>query len=328
MERSRLTPFDAEVLLMIDTLSEEDCTVEEHDKYFVVLAKAQEGKPRASITHAVMGKWGMRFKSYEYREDGTVAYKVAYDKAAGKLPDEERSEHYTKADPTAGERYCRKLCEIDAMQVNRNHINQLQKFTGGGTMVIPRSPFKFATYTFATENGVLMMVPEDWYITVDENGKFSKIPPQIFKDIYEPKSATTDVYDPCEILNEKYGTNITVRLMKLKEEVAELEEAINERPINAADIVDEIADVYIITYHMARMMGKTPNDLLFDAMDKIEGRATDCNYRRKQKREPSDICCGKCAWFIDGGTGRGYCKTHSMGCAKNDSCDAYSEKRK
>lgn len=93
-----------------------------------------------------------------------------------------------------------------------------------------------------------------------------------------------------EMLNEKYGTNLNLRLEKLSEEYNELVETVEEVPGTLTlehcvsfirDFVDELSDVNVIIFHMAGILGLSQDKLLAMAVDKIKGREINPNYKRK-----------------------------------------------
>ena len=98
-----------------------------------------------------------------------------------------------------------------------------------------------------------------------------------------------------EMLNEKYGTNLNARFEKLAEEYNELADAVDEVPGTLTlehcisfirDFVDELSDVNVIIFHMAGILGLSQDELLAMAVDKIKGRDTDPNYKRKHPHKP------------------------------------------
>lgn len=93
------------------------------------------------------------------------------------------------------------------------------------------------------------------------------------------------------MLDDKYGTDLSMRLKKLDEEYNELREAANRNVPNTLtlehcvdytrDILDELSDVNILIFHIAGIMGVSQDELLAMAVDKIKGREINPNYKRK-----------------------------------------------
>lgn len=91
-----------------------------------------------------------------------------------------------------------------------------------------------------------------------------------------------DKMDKKEILeyfNGKFGTRLSSRMRKLGEEYAELVDAVNSG--RREDIVDELADLNAVLFHIAGILGLTQDELLDMAVDKVKGREKDPNYKRK-----------------------------------------------
>lgn len=93
------------------------------------------------------------------------------------------------------------------------------------------------------------------------------------------------------MLDDKYGTDLSMRFKKLDEEYNELREAVNRDVPNTLtlehcadytrDILDELSDVNFLIFHIAGIMGVSQDKLLSMAVDKIKGREKDPNYKRK-----------------------------------------------
>lgn len=82
-----------------------------------------------------------------------------------------------------------------------------------------------------------------------------------------------------EYFNGKFGTRLSKRMKKLSEEYGEFVEAVNSG--NREDIVDELADLNAVLFHISGILGYSQDDLLNMAFDKIKGRESDPNYKRK-----------------------------------------------
>ena len=87
------------------------------------------------------------------------------------------------------------------------------------------------------------------------------------------------------LFNERFGTSVDRRLVKLREEYGELMEAaekdILKNKDNLDDFIDELADLNVVVFHIAGILGLTQDDLLTMAADKVKGREKDPNYKRK-----------------------------------------------
>lgn len=96
-------------------------------------------------------------------------------------------------DATAGTRYCRILLEVDAIQVRRDNLDDLLRFTGGGTMTTPRTPDGRAVYSFADGNGIFIDAPESWFIIREPDGRMYAKPERDFKREFEPKGISEPI---------------------------------------------------------------------------------------------------------------------------------------
>lgn len=196
MEKKRFIPFDAETFLMIEDVTGTEPEVTEKENYFELKMYAPDKEERiieAAIC-AVQGRYGKRIKDVKTIKEqnllrGAIFF-VEYEKGAGNLPNELRT-NLGMPDETAGDIYCRRLLEVRALPVKRDNWEKLQIFTGGGIMQIPRTPGGLAVYSFPTENGVMLDVPEGNFIVLTQDGKFGKMDMQTFMANFEEKDANT-----------------------------------------------------------------------------------------------------------------------------------------
>ena len=117
-----------------------------------------------------------------------------------------------------------------------------------------------------------------------------------------------------EMANKDYGTNIELRLIKLNEELNELKDAINDfsaqvKSGNAdtTDIKDEMGDVLAVMTHFCSLIGTNPRELFLEAVEKIERRKKDPNYKRKHPHirafleiSKSGDLCAYCSYMKGG----------------------------
>lgn len=295
MNKQILSPFDCDLCAMVEDLTGNPVEVNPQRDYFVLSWEQCEcdrttadGKKATAIQQAVNGRLGTRAIAWEYK-DGRQSVTVDYDPT--EYPEEIRT-RLTAPDFTAGQRYCRTLLEVDAIQVRRDNVESLIKFTGGGTMTTPRTPDGRAVYSFPDGNGIFIDAPETWYIVREPNGRLTARPEREFNREFEPKGIrTVGNYDGktarpsgseiMETFNRLFGTDIDSRNRKLSEEYDEYMEA-----------------------------GKTPYELLQSAYDKVIGRQTDPMYKRTHPHEKADRPgCGNCSHFTNEDVnGYGYCE--------------------
>lgn len=184
---NKLTPFDAECIRMVADITQVEPHVEQKADYYtigVMLGTVPDETIKA-LTGAIAGRLGERMKMHGTQDD-VLTFTVKYAADAEKLPDQIEYDQ-REIDPSAGMRCCRTLKEITAIQVDREKLEELQRFTGGGTMTIPRIPGGIAMYSFTTPDGLIIDTPETWYIIREDNGKFSHRPKREFDAEFEPK---------------------------------------------------------------------------------------------------------------------------------------------
>lgn len=309
MTESKLNPFDAELLVMIGDIAKSQPEVEEKpDRYEITVNTTEmQGKSIEALKQAVAGRLGKRLL-VTHTLDAAVIFNVEYDPT--EYPEQIRT-RLVEPDATAGTRYCRTLLEVDAIQVRRDNLDDLLRFTGGGTMQVPRTPGGLAVYSFPTENGVMLDVPEGNFIVLAPDGKFGKMDMQTFMANFEEKDANTagltfDEKRLFEKMNKLFGKNIEKRLGKLAEEYNELFEAferylsrektqreINEINPGTHDIIDELADVNVVLFHIAALLGYSQKELQEMAYTKIAGREKNPEFMRKHPHnKPESPVCG------------------------------------
>lgn len=300
--------------------------VDDKDEYIV----------KAAID-AVIGRYGMRVRAVEHIREQIflrgATFFVQYEKGAENLPNEVRAD---KREPNekAGYLYCRRLLEVRAVPVSRDNIERLIDFTGGGTMEIPRNPGGIGLYSFITENGVIMSVPERWAVVRFLDGRFGKMDYKTFVEEFEEKDENTAMlsFDEKKLLdkmNSLFGKNLRRRLSKLTEEYEELIEAIerscqrwektiSERrgiseirvvPDSMSDVIDELADMNAVLFHISALLGYSQKELLEMAYNKIAGREKNPEFMRKHPhKKPESPVCGNCSNFENEDTeGDGFC---------------------
>ena len=223
MKESRLTPFDAETIIMIKCVTGHEPEITEKAELFEMKMYVDD-KDRYIVKaaiDAVIGRYGMRVQSVEYIREQTflrgATFFVKYGKDAENLPNEVYAD---KREPNekAGYLYCRRLLEVRAVPVSRDNVERLIDFTGGGTMNIPRKLGGIALYSFITENGVIMNVPERWMIIRFPDGRFGKMEYSTFVEEFEEKEENNPVLSFSEKrlfekMNNLFGKNCLLLLM-------------------------------------------------------------------------------------------------------------------
>lgn len=307
MNKQVLSPFDCDMCAMIEDITKQEIEVTASDTS-IRLSWAQNGsegndRPEAQrievLKQAIRGRLGDRFIEFFY-DDGIQSVYMKYDPE--EYPEEMRT-RLVDPDATAGTRYCRTLLEVDAIQFRRDNVDDVLRFTGGGTVVTPRTPDGKAMFSFPDGNGIFVDVPESWYIIRELNGRFTARPEKDFKREFEPKGTPAENYTEqparpvvaqiANLFNELFGTNIASRCRKMEEEFNEYKEAVKhamptfDDPGRMNAVIDELADLNAVVFHSAAILGIPQRDLLEMAYDKVKGRQTDPNYKRTHPHEPN-----------------------------------------
>lgn len=309
MKESKLTPFDVETVLMVKSVTGHEPEITEKAELFemrMYVDDRNEYIVEAAID-AVIGRYGMRVRAVEHiREEiflRGATFFIEYEKGAENLPNELRT-NLGMPDETAGDIYCRRLLEVRALPVKRDNWEKLQIFTGGGTMQIPRTPGGLAVYSFPTENGVMLDVPEGNFIVLTPDGKFGKMDMKTFMANFEEKVANTagltfDEKRLFEKMNKLFGKNFQMRFLKLTEEYHELFVVADDMlvngiiPENTSEIIDELADLNAVLFHIAALLGYSQKELQEMAYTKIAGREKNPEFMRKHPHnKPESPVCG------------------------------------
>ena len=188
MTESKLNPFDAELLVMIGDIAKSQPEVEEKPDHYEITVDTTEMQEKAieALKQAVAGRLGDRLL-VTHTLEAAVIFNVEYDPT--EYPEQIRT-RLVEPDATAGTRYCRTLLEVDAIQVRRDNLDDLLRFTGGGTMTIPRTPNGRAVYLFPDNNGIFIDAPETYYIIREPDGRLTTRPEREFTREFEPKGVS------------------------------------------------------------------------------------------------------------------------------------------
>lgn len=186
----RITPFDNEACVMLESLTECEVVATEMDDNFTIHAfynKHNNPDYISAIIDAARGRFGERFiEVSDEPEREMLKFTIAYD--THQLPMLAGDLQTGNPHPNFGTLYCHQLEEIRAVQVTRFSIDLLQIFVGGGQMSIEKKPNGKAWFSFLN-NGTFVDVPEYSYIVKRENGNHFEIwPADKFKKEWEPKN--------------------------------------------------------------------------------------------------------------------------------------------
>lgn len=186
----RITPFDNEACVMLESLTEREVVATEMDDNFTIHVfynKHNNPDYVSAIIDAARGRFGERFiEVNDEPEREMLKFTIAYD--THQLPMLAGDLQTGNPHPEFGTIYCHQLEEISAVQVTRRNNERLQQFVGGGQMAIERRLDGKAWFSFLN-NGTFVDVPEYSYIVKRENASHFEIwPEDKFKKEWEPKN--------------------------------------------------------------------------------------------------------------------------------------------
>lgn len=319
--KSKLIPQDGDMCAMINEVTKMYPGICEHAENYTIHVSTDGIKPEIiqALTGAISGRLGQRFITSETSKHGIIYY-VNYGDWE-QYPEEIRMEQVKKT-KVPGTKHCRKLKEVDAIQVDRDKLQDLQRFTGGGTMTIPRTPNGVAKYEFTDNHGLIVTVYERWYIIREESGRMYGMDMREFLRDFEIKGDYIIADDPNEnvtcdrekiekwydetitpkmvpwdklqaqaqtLFDKEFGTEIFSRFTKLREEYAELLEALDDvlkapgmfdNAEALQHLIDEVGDVQAVIFHIGTLLNTTPKEMLAGAIDKVIKRKTNPDYKR------------------------------------------------
>lgn len=170
----RLTPFDAELCVMVESLTQKPCAPEPGKEFYSIQVDYSirpEPDFISALIAAIEGRAGERFLSVEdYADSKFLRIRIKYSEE--KLPfcyGDETSKG--EPDLSVADTYCRGEEVLKAVQVRRTDLERLQKFVGGGELRIPRYPDSKATFHFLN-GSVFLDVDEYDFICAGKVGFF------------------------------------------------------------------------------------------------------------------------------------------------------------
>lgn len=220
-----LTPFDAETLVMMESVSGHTTKVDKGRTGFLVYMSIAglDSAQKKAVAEAVEGRWGRRLVTL-MMFDERLSCKVRYAMDSDKMPREIRGDYTSQSDADAP-RYVSVVKYVRAIRVERDNLDALMRFTGGGTMTIPREPYGVAHYEFPDDKGIIHMAKEGNIILRDVAGQYTIMAEALFRLSYVMVSDDDeDEQRIMRMMDVMYGRNLSKRLAKLSEEYGELQE--------------------------------------------------------------------------------------------------------
>lgn len=284
-----LTPFDAETLLMMESVSGQKTKVEKRCTGFLVymsIAGLDSAKKKA-VAEAVECRWGRRLVTLKMFEE-KLSCKVTYMMDSDKMPREIWGDYTSPSDADAP-RFVSVVKYVRAMRVDRDNLDALMRFTGGGSMTIPKKPYDVVYYEFPDDKGIIRVAQEGNIILRDAAGQYTIMAEALFRQCYVMVSGNDgDEQRIMRLMDVMYGRNLSERLVKLSEEYGELQEAAGKISMHGymsdedkINVVDEASDMCAVLGHIAHILGFDFTEMLLRAESKISGRIDNPDYMRR-----------------------------------------------
>ncbi len=183
-----LTPFDVELFVMVESLTERRCEPGlDHDGYFFEADYELHNDPQyiLAIWDAIDGRLGKRLISIkDDPERHCLFVRVKFENRT--YPAVMRYEHDFEPDLSVAQLYKRNNVEYRAMLVDRNNAEELLRFVGCGEMEIPKDG-KAMLHLRNVGGMVFMHAPENTYVVHIADGHFTIIPKDVFEKEYARK---------------------------------------------------------------------------------------------------------------------------------------------
>ena len=184
--RTKLTPFDTELAIMVESLTGKPCELKNGDNgYFFEADYENHNDPNfiLAMWDAIEGRTGERL--LEIKDDADrhalfVRVKFSEQKDPGII----RASRDCSPQESYGKTYCHKLVEIRAVQVERDNAENVLRFVGNGEWEIPDDGP--ATFHFRNAAGsVYAHAPEHSYIVHAGPERFEIVDKETFEKEYE-----------------------------------------------------------------------------------------------------------------------------------------------
>lgn len=186
--KQKLTPFDAELAMMVESVTGKSCELKDGgDNFFFEADYEKHNDPQyiLAIWDAIEGRAGERLleiKDDPERHALFVRVKYSEDEYPGII----RATRDQSPQETLGKIYCHKLVEIRAIQVERGNAEAVLRFVGNGEWEIERRPGGKAMFHFRNVSGsVYAHAPEHSYIVYVAPERFEIVDKETFEKEYE-----------------------------------------------------------------------------------------------------------------------------------------------
>lgn len=186
--KTKLTPFDAELCKMVESLTDAPCEPKNAgDHYFIQVDYKKHNDPQyiLAIWDAIEGRAGERL--IEIKDDPELSclwVRIRFSKE--KYPGLIYMDRNANEMPDVGQKYCRQMAEIRALMVNRENAGRLLQFVGNGEMETSQDQPAVFHFLNASQS-VWEHAVESSYIVYVKPGLFNVVDKETFEFEYEPK---------------------------------------------------------------------------------------------------------------------------------------------
>lgn len=184
--RTKLTPFDTELAIMVESLTGKPCELKNGDNgYFFEADYENHNEPNfiLAMWDAIEGRTGERLLEIKDDADRHALF-VRVKFSEQKYPGIIRASRDCSPQESFGKTYCHKLVEIRAVQVERDNAENVLRFVGNGEWEIPDDGP--ATFHFRNAAGsVYAHAPEHSYIVHAGPERFEIVDKETFEKEYE-----------------------------------------------------------------------------------------------------------------------------------------------
>ena len=188
--QTKLTPYDAELAMMVESLTGVSCELKNGgDHFFFEANYRNHNDPQyiCAIWDAIEGRAGNRLMDIQDMPERTSIF-VRVRFSDEDYPALIRMAKFGTNKPESGDIYCKVMEEIRAVQVKRTNIEQLTEFVGNGEMEIEKRLNGKAVFHFRNAFGsVYEHAAEFDYIVFVKDGLFVVVNKDKFEREYEPK---------------------------------------------------------------------------------------------------------------------------------------------
>lgn len=187
--KEKLNPFDAELFLMVESLTEKPCEPKNGgDHYFFEADYSKHHTPEyiSAVMDAIAGRLGERMiEMVDDPDRETILVRVKFSET--EYPGLMQSVAKKRGNPDKGFVFCHKLEEIKAVQVKTENVQRLLEFVGNGQIEFPKDgPMKF--HFLNASRSVWAHAEHLQYIVFVKEGLFEVVGKEEFELKYETKA--------------------------------------------------------------------------------------------------------------------------------------------